>query len=350
MTKTKTWLHIVNRMNGGIKTVIECLSHTGIEGYIQKVIELAPTCISGTSVFGLYKKVKYARSAISRLQPDSIVHIHCGFRSWLYCSSRKDIRHIVTIHGLIPVHGIRGLWEKSNLILLLHAQADLVAVSDTCRRTMNRINPLNRLVTVIPNGTLTPAFSRRLQNNSPETVNVIFVGALWENKGIHTFLSAAQLLNNSPIIFTVFGEGPEAAAVEKACASNKKIRWIRGVYNASDIFAQKDILILPSRFEGCPMVILEAMSYGVACVASDIPSVREIIDDGKDGILIETWNPEDYASAINILVKSKEKREKIIAKAKEKWVSSYTSKLMTQRYLELDKRKYSRFVKKHNLY
>ncbi|MBW1699709.1 MAG: glycosyltransferase family 4 protein [Deltaproteobacteria bacterium] len=332
MTQAKTWLHIVNRMNGGVKAVIENLLYTGIEGYKQNVIELATT---GSGFFGLYKKRKYAQSSISTLPSDSVVHIHCGLRSWLYCSSRKDIRQIVTIHGIVPPHGIRRLWEKLDLMLLSRARASLVAVSDTCRRKMNRINPLHRPVTVIPNGTLAPAFSLRLQDNSSETVNVIFVGALWENKGIHTFLSAAQLLNDAPIIFTVFGEGPESAAVEKACASNKNIRWVRGMYKASKIFIEKDILVFPSRFEGCPMVILEAMSYGVTCIASDIPSIREIIDDGRDGILIKSWNPEDYASAINMLAKSKERREKIAASAREKWVTSYTSQLMAQRYLEL---------------
>ena len=55
--------------------------------------------------------------------------------------------------------------------------------------------------------------------------------------------------------------------------------------------------------EGLPMVLLEAMSYGIPCIAYEIPSgVSDIIDDNKNGYIIKNRNQEEYVNKLNKLI------------------------------------------------
>ncbi len=80
----------------------------------------------------------------------------------------------------------------------------------------------------------------------------------------------------------------------------------QAVLHAADLFA------VPSRFEGFGNVILEAMTAGVPVVAFNCPDgPREIITDGRDGILVERENPRAMAAAILRLMDSPEERNRL---------------------------------------
>jgi glycosyltransferase involved in cell wall biosynthesis len=317
-------------MHGGVGRVVENLITTGIDGFEQKISSLDPGGFSPARA--AVKKIITAKRAIDSLPPGSLAHLHCGFRSWLYGSSTKDIQYIATIHGILPPKGFAILSSKIELFLLSKRRVSIVAVSEHCKKSMEHIAALRPSIAVIPNGVL--GASASLPARIDSTVNVGFVGFFSFNKGIHTFLEVAQLLKHIPARFAVFGNGPESAMVAEA-AQRGLIRWIDDETRPAKIYPQIDILVFPSWFEGCPMVILEAMSYGVATVSSDIPSVREMIENGKDGVLIDSWEARDYAAAVESLITEIETRRAISKRAKEKWASYFNADLMAQRYMLL---------------
>ncbi|NLB71755.1 MAG: glycosyltransferase family 4 protein, partial [Chloroflexi bacterium] len=61
----------------------------------------------------------------------------------------------------------------------------------------------------------------------------------------------------------------------------------------------------------CPVALLEAMACGKACVATDVPGSRDIIEDGVSGLLVEPENAIDLASAIQRLINDRQFRERI---------------------------------------
>ena len=191
---------------------------------------------------------------------------------------------------------------------------------------------LCRRIAVIPNGV--PMASTNLPVRMDSRVNVGFVGDFSVNKGIHTFLEVARLLKHMPARFIVFGNGPEYGLVEEA-GKEGLIRWMDNETDPAKLYPQIDILVFPSWFEGCPMVILEAMSHGVATVSSDIPGVREIIESGKEGLLVGSWAASDYAAAVERLITDSETRRAFSKRAKEKWASSFNAELMAKRYMLL---------------
>ena len=65
------------------------------------------------------------------------------------------------------------------------------------------------------------------------------------------------------------------------------------------------LLVLPSLFEGFPLVILEAMAASKPVVASNIGSIRESVEDGITGLLVSPQNSNDLAEAVSYLIKNK---------------------------------------------
>jgi glycosyltransferase involved in cell wall biosynthesis len=78
-----------------------------------------------------------------------------------------------------------------------------------------------------------------------------------------------------------------------------------------------DILILPSYTEGLPLVLLEAMSQGLAVIASDVGGISEIVRDGETGLLFEAGNAVALADAITKLSADEQLRNILSENARE---------------------------------
>jgi glycosyltransferase involved in cell wall biosynthesis len=78
------------------------------------------------------------------------------------------------------------------------------------------------------------------------------------------------------------------------------------------------LFVLPSRVEGMPIVLLEAKGYGLCCLASDIPPHREIIADGRDGVLFDPTDQRDLAGQLQALLDDPARVSALAVKAGEK--------------------------------
>ncbi len=98
-------------------------------------------------------------------------------------------------------------------------------------------------------------------------------------------------------------------------------------------FDQADIFLLPSIYgEGLPMAILEAMAAGCVVVASEMASVAAVIDDGKNGYLVEPRNTEQLVSRLKMVLDSRSEwkpvQEEAAATVRSKFaISDYIEKL-----------------------
>jgi glycosyltransferase involved in cell wall biosynthesis len=122
------------------------------------------------------------------------------------------------------------------------------------------------------------------------------------NKKIITFISrfhpqkrpldfielARQSASDSSLHFLMVGDGPLASTVENKIHSLglKNLRRLSFYSPSSDIFAISDVIVLPSEYEGMPMVILEALAMGKPLVVTDVGNNREVLDITKGGIVV----------------------------------------------------------------
>jgi glycosyltransferase involved in cell wall biosynthesis len=171
----------------------------------------------------------------------------------------------------------------------------------------------------------TPPASGREMGKDP--FRLLWVGRLKPHKGIELLLRAcASIRESRDFTLTVIGgatswyEGFLKELVRSA-GLESRIRWIRSVSRLElvDIYREHQIFCFPSVSDTYGIALLEAMSSGMACVASDIAGPREILPDGT-GIRIPVQSPEQYiaetASALSELMERPRRIEELGAAAR----------------------------------
>jgi glycosyltransferase involved in cell wall biosynthesis len=138
---------------------------------------------------------------------------------------------------------------------------------------------------------------------SSRGLRIVQVGSLTENKRPHVLLDALSSLSDEgvPVAAAMLGDGPlRQSLADSAQQRGLTVRFLGNVAprNVPDWLRAADVLVLSSLAEGRPVVIMEAMACGVPVVATDIPGVRELVDDGSTGML---FSPHDVGSLARIL-------------------------------------------------
>ena len=102
-----------------------------------------------------------------------------------------------------------------------------------------------------------------------------------------------------------------------------------------EILAAVDILVMPSRWEGLPMALLEGMAMGKAVIASPVGGIPDVINDGVNGILVEVGNQAAWCQAIRKLFEDRELRQQLGKKAKLTVQRHYSAEAVARAYESL---------------
>lgn len=144
--------------------------------------------------------------------------------------------------------------------------------------------------------------------------NIISVGRLNEQKGFERLIEAWTKIADKHQDWTVniYGNGEEEQWLKQKI-NDKNIQNSFFINTPTDKILEKycdsSLYVMSSRFEGLPMVLLEAMSCGLPCISFNCPhGPAEIIENGVNGILVENGNIEKLAEAIEELIVNDEKR------------------------------------------
>lgn len=160
----------------------------------------------------------------------------------------------------------------------------------------------------VPNGVDTEVFfpaskveARKSLGLSPTAQIVLFVGGFIDRKGPLRVLAACERLQKIPNMVFI-GEGPQRPEHPRIEFCGKaKHDDLRLYLNAADVF------VTPSRKEGMPNAVLEAMACSCRIVASDIPVHRELLGDYTQGLLCDAEDPASLSSAIQQMLVSDER-------------------------------------------
>lgn len=278
--------------------------------------------VSIYSLLSLYRIVR--RGAYN------ILHGHMG-RTGFYVKCAgflTGIPVIVTEHLLAYDHSWIKNPIKRSLHLLGHRfsnrMAELViAVSDEARNAYikrqkifpEKILTIHNFVDTDIVATEHDAESiRREFGINKDEIIVGYVGRLDWRKGLKTIIDAASGLVDMKFLIVGDGEDKESFLNEIKKKGLEKNFILTGTrQDIPALIKAMDIFIFPSHapYESFGMVVIEAMSEEKSVIASDIGPVREIIVDGKDGILIPQKDPNALRSAIIKLIKNKELRKQI---------------------------------------
>lgn len=142
----------------------------------------------------------------------------------------------------------------------------------------------------------------------PKKIEILYIGRLVKTKGVHLLLeAAAQLQNTYPIHLTIVGDGDERKALEAQTdeLNIRKVVSFEGMQRDKDAFYRKaSIFVYPSVWqEVFGISIVEAMAYGIPCVANRVGGIPEIIRDNENGYLTKESTADGIADAIERAIK-----------------------------------------------
>ena len=251
------------------------------------------------------------RRTISRTDPD-VVHINTAFEP------RAIIRDLVLAKSagrrpiLLHVHGGRFVMQDlPNKFLasladnLLRSAACVVALSDIEAESILRRSPGLRL-TVLPNAVPAASFDTAEREWGEKTI--LYLGRVHESKGLNDIVDACRMLvaQGFKFRFDCYGSGPDQESFVQAMTAvlGDKLHFGGVVAGAKKISAlhRSDVFLMPSKFEGLPLSMLEAMAAGCVPVVSDRGAIPSVVDDGHNGFLIEPGNLTQIVGKLKFLL------------------------------------------------
>jgi len=261
-----------------------------------------------------------------------------------------------TQHGLPePVSGIKRLKQAMiqwvDQLIARRATDRLISVSsEMTRQLARRVNP-QRIVT-IPNGINPEEIRSDLSSREakdrlgiPRDCWVLgAAGRLEPVKRLDVFLEAAKLIQaHLPNTrFVIAGDGSEEVrlrALALACGLQDKVLFLGHRNDIYDVLRAFDVLILCSDHEGLPMALLEALGLGVVVVARAVGGIPEVVQDGVNGILVDSNDPRSLADAcVQVLAdraRSQRLTEAGIKSVREDYSAAKTADRVAQLYFSL---------------
>ena len=194
-------------------------------------------------------------------------------------------------------------------------------------------------VEVIPNGVDAGHFCPGLNPPLPgRATRLLFVARLVYQKGLDVLLQAMAQTPN--VALEVIGDGEARVELEKLAVSlglSQRIHfdgW-RSRPELPDCYRAADVFVLPSRHEGMPNAILEAMACGLPVIATRISGNEELVRDGETGLLIPPDEPIALAAALSALAADDQLRRHMGRAGRALVESRYTWRRAAEAYLDL---------------
>lgn len=162
---------------------------------------------------------------------------------------------------------------------------------------------------------------------------VSYMGRIVKDKGINELIDAFKILNEKydDIKFLIVGKfeqelNPITNENKEVILTNRNIKFIGFQNDLRDYLSISNLFVLPSYREGLPNALIEAGSFGIPLLATDINGCNEIIIDGKNGKLVEKKSVTSLYLGIEELYLNKHLYLKIKSKVRESIVSRYDQK------------------------
>jgi glycosyltransferase involved in cell wall biosynthesis len=251
-----------------------------------------------------------AAGALSRLIGNrhvDVIHAHAAIPAMiarLACGSRAT-PIIMTMHGW----GIAKTADQSRTDVILLGLADAVVTPSAALRTrLRRLGVRQSVMPVVPYG-IAPASARPIDSRDEARLGSIrergghiamCIGTIGERKNQRLLVQALAQDGCAQIHAVFIGDGEgvalEAEAAERGVAARTHVLGYRS--EASRYLRHADVVVLPSRDEGLPLVVLESLRDGVPVVASDIAEIAEALGGGRFGHLFSDGTVQGLAGAL----------------------------------------------------
>ncbi|MBL0358822.1 MAG: glycosyltransferase family 4 protein [Chitinophagaceae bacterium] len=287
-----------------------------------------------------YPKAYFAcRKIIRDFDPDI-----CQFCNFSMSIMLRNLIGPKSVYNLQETHHA-NLKNKFIFRLLNKKISIFTAVSNHIVKVLKDLEIPGEKIELVYNGIPPVASGNHTTSLSPKAVlNFAIIGQVAPWKGHLILVEAVEKLKQRGISnFKVLVYGNDAtdfgAALKKviqANAAEMHFEWKGFVNNQEDVYADCDIVIVPSLSgEPCSLTIIESMSRGKAVIVSNRGGNPELVQDKINGMVFNATDPSQLADCMAYMISNREQIDVFGKSAKEKAAVEYTYLNMTQRYINL---------------
>ncbi|MBK8372235.1 MAG: glycosyltransferase [Saprospiraceae bacterium] len=288
-----------------------------------------------TNSLSILKSIYWIRKQIQELKPDSIIVFNKLYGAITCLSLVGTGYKIYLSERSSPIYQ----WPKIqnliiNLIFTFIKPYGVISQTNIAKEYQKKYFGNRVKIEVVPN-------ALREIDVFPETEkkNIILAVGRFNDplKGFDMLLEAFSMVQNHDWkLHFAGGEKNEDPILEKIIREKNledRIQFLGKVKEMDLIYASASIFVIPSRSEGFPNVLIEAMAFGLPCISFDfIAGPKDIITHEEDGILVENGNIESLANRINRLIENDKERLRLANNAK-KIRYKYSSEMISNKLL-----------------
>jgi glycosyltransferase involved in cell wall biosynthesis len=255
-----------------------------------------------------YTRKKYFIKKAKKAGKKVIIHQHGGNFDHFYFNQSNDKRR----------NDIKEMFLLADKVIVLSEEWSDFFGKNIC--TPEKIIVLHNAVTV-------PAYEKTDYFDH----NILFLGRLGKNKGAYDLLEVIPYLTEKypDVRFYFGGDGDIKQCREIARQKNlqKYVRflgWIRGA-EKEELFKNCSIFVLPSYEEGMPMSVLEAMSYGLGVISTNVGGIPQLITNSINGLRFEAGDVQALVFCLDSLLSDCDKKKRLGKNARKTILNKFTS-------------------------
>jgi glycosyltransferase involved in cell wall biosynthesis len=255
---------------------------------------------------------------------------------------------VLGIRGLspFPTKLIRKVFDKIMWDVTLFFSDVVIFVSEDTKNFYSNVKGI-----VIPNGIdmekFHPSDELRIETRKElglkDELIILYLGRVTYNKGIHELLDAFSVVkgkSNKSMKLLIVGPIPDNEkqgifSKSKSLGIENHVIFTGSQLDTVKYYCASDIFVFPSWFEGMPRALLEAMGCGLPPVANGVNGVLEVIENGRNGLLVEPHNVADLIQKINWCIIHNEECKKIGLTARKTVLEKFSLDLMAERYIQI---------------
>lgn len=271
------------------------------------------------------KALFFLRNVSKELQPD-VIHLHSS-KAGLLGRLAFPKQHIVyTVHGFDSVRvAHRFLLPIERM--MQNRCAKIIGVSSYDAKNL-RIEGITHGVSTVINGIIPPDDRQGQKLPVPDKYKkkILCVARVSKQKRLSTFLDVAARLPEHAFVWI--------GNLEHVPCTLPNVFFMGSIPNANEYNYDADLFILPTNYEGLPMTIIEAMSYGKPVVASDVGGISEIVRDGENGFLVEN-STEAFVEKISLILNDDQLCRRMSERSLAIFRDELTAERMVAKYLKI---------------
>lgn len=308
----------------GIETFLVTLGRENRHSYESQLLpEVKRICITFRSLCDFYTLFRLTRF-LRQEKPDAVV-THLWFANTIGRISARlaGIQQVFSFeHNIYDKVKSRKQFLLDRLLQVLSTR--IIAVSEAVRSSLINHGIAPEKIALVSNGIDLSKYSGGMRDKLRKSLGLgveftyLFIGRLIDQKGVDVLLNAFAQVPSGVLLLA--GEGALHDSLKKltrALTLERRVVFLGYRDDIPALLSAVDCFVLPSRYEGLGIVVLEALAAGKPIVVSDFGSAREMIANNDNGIVVPIENPKMLASALSSIQNDLLLRKRLSRRAKE---------------------------------